>query len=228
LLSLESAVRFWPQMGLSGACADLRQASEEHRIKFEQIDANESLGDDQRTDALVNLLRSTLGQVSARCGGEFVDNLVSWAKTIFPTNRQLITQPFLWTQILRNAGRQGPGSLAALDIAPDKKVELLDAIVKEIVNQKDIHQQVKDAEAEPRGAWDAQKFAAYAADIDGASPLDMVKEAVLRYRFARVWGRISSFLAQDDIRELLTWAKAEAARMRIPADLLDIPRYELG
>src|SRR5581483_1081055 len=210
VLSLENAVRFWPEMGLPGSCAEMRMIAESCRSRFEEADVNEDLGEDEKADLLAKLLRSALAQVAASCGDEVVDELMSWARTIFPTNRQLITQPFLWTQVLRNAGRQGDESFVRLNVSSDKKAGVLAIVVKEIVNQRDIHEEVRRVEAEPRNAWDTLKFAEYA---EGASPLDMVKEAVLRWRFVRAWRKIGSLLNQSDLGELLSWTRAEAAQM---------------
>jgi hypothetical protein len=207
-------------MGLEGACSDLRKIAEDQRRRFEEADLAGSLGEVERSDVLQRFVRAGLGQISERCGDIFARELLAWAEAIFPTERHSITQAFLWTQILRNAGRKGDESLASLKISPDKKERILSSIVDEIVNKRNVHAVLKGVEASPKSLWDAKKFAEY---TEGASPLDLVKEAVLRWRFFRLWGKIGSILSQPEIRELLSWAKGEAGPMGMPADLLDIP-----
>lgn len=221
-LSLEKAVRFWPDMGLSHPCIELRNVAKEHCERFEELDLNDTLGEKSRTDASLGLLRSALSQIAKYCGPVFASEFKTWARPIFTTNRHLITQPFLWTQILRAAGRKGEKALANLNVSPEKRQLLLSSIVVAIVRQRDIHQEVRRAEEESRSSWDARKFSEYSA---GASPLDMVREAVLRWRFMQAWKEIGSVLSQSDFQELLSWAKVEGVAMGIRPALIEIPQY---
>ena len=112
-------------------------------------------------------------------------------------------------------------------VKPNIDSNKLEAVIRAIhdhfEDELDLDDRIDQAEALPKSDWDTK---IYARNAVGYSQLTTVSNAATEYRFRRAWAEIEELLSNEEIDELVRWAKSQAPELNLRPELLERPNHK--
>jgi hypothetical protein len=206
-----------PEMGLH--LANVQVVRSLAREFIEELDALP----DSTLEASTALLQKHLVRIAEATDQQTRDQIYKWATEIASLGNR--RQHFGWPWVLRGlAGVRGRDTPSVMpNISRDKLEAIARVINDRFRDELDLDDRIDQAEALPKSSWETKVYAR----SDGSwSPLAGVRGGVTEYRFRLAWTGIVEILSNEEVDELVRWAKSQAPKFNLRPEMLERPRLQ--
>jgi len=211
ILAMNRTEPFLSQMGLKlSNPATIREISREYIAILDQSD--------YQSENDVKYIQETFQRIAAALGEDTLETLYKWGVELFPFGPDIA---WYWEIILTKLGGINGGDKFpnTPNLDQDKIINIMQAVQSNFEDEDNIEAELKDAEHLPRTDWDLK---IYRRQGLGQTPLLTVLRAIKRYRLKQTWSALQKFLDEEEIQELLRWARENIRNIHIFPETLTL------